>query len=228
VEEVFLVALVAAVDAGLVAAVVLLLSRPRPQRKLFAYWLGAFFGSTALGIVIVVSLGRSALGVNAHGSASPAVELAAGVVLLALAAAVGSGATDRWHAYRDSRHKPQDDKPAKPSLTDRIQGVDSLWLALLAGLAYSVPGAAYLTGLALLVKQNDGTSTDIVAVVGFNLIMFALLEIPLLGFLAAPDRTRDLAGRLHDRMTRHHRTIVVSAAGALGLYLLVTGLTALV
>jgi hypothetical protein len=168
VEQVFLVALVAAVDAGLLAAVVLLLGRPRPRRKLSAYWLGAFLGSTALGIVIVVSLGRSALGLNAQGSASPAVELAAGVVLLAVAAAVGSGATDRWHAYRDSRRKPQDDKPAKPSLTDRIQGVDSVSLALLAGLAHSVPGAAYLTGLALLVKQNNGTSTDVFAVVGFN------------------------------------------------------------
>ena len=221
-EQVLLIALLAAVDAGLLAAVVLLLSRPRPRRKLSAYWLGAFAGSTALGIVIVVSLGRSALSVNAHGSASPAVELAVGLVLLAVAAAVGSGATDRWHARRDSRHKPQDDKPAKPSHADRIQGVDSVGLALLAGLAYSVPGAAYLAGLALLVKQNNATSTDVLAIVAFNLIMFAFLEIPLLAFLAAPDRTRELTGRVNDWMTRHHRTIVVSAAGALGLYLVVT------
>jgi hypothetical protein len=57
--------------------------------------------------------------------------------------------------------------------------------------------------------------------------MFALLEIPLLAFLAAPDRTRELTGRVNDWMTRHHRTIVVGAAGALGLYLIVTGITAL-
>jgi len=227
-EQVFLVALVAAVDAGLLAAVVLLLGRPRPRRKLSAYWLGAFAGSTALGIVIVVSLGRSALSVNAHGSVSPAVELAAGLLLLAIAAAVGFGAADRWHAYRDSRRKPPDDKPAKPSLTDRIEGVDSVGLALLAGLAYSAPGAAYLAGLALLVKQNNATSTDVIAIVGFNLIMFALLEIPLLAFVLAPDRTRELTGRVNDWMTRHHRTIVVVAAGALGLYLVVTASSALV
>jgi hypothetical protein len=221
-EQVLLIALVAAVDAGLLAAVVLLLGRPRPRRKLSAYWLGAFLGSTALGIVVVVSLGRSALSVSAHGSASPAVELAVGLVLLGVAAAVGSGATDRWHAYRDSRRKPRDDKPPKPSLTDRIQGVDSVGLALLAGLAYSVPGAAYLAGLALLVKQNNATSTDVLTIVAFNLIMFAFLEIPLLAFLAAPDRTRELTGRVNDWMARHHRTIVVGAAGALGLYLVVT------
>jgi len=58
--------------------------------------------------------------------------------------------------------------------------------------------------------------------------MFALLEIPLLGFLAAPDRTRDLTGRVNDWMTRHHRTILVSAAGALGLYLVVTATLTLV
>ena len=36
----------------------------------------------------------------------------------------------------------------------------------------------------------------VLAIVGFNLIMFAFLEIPLLGFLLAPERTRALTERL--------------------------------
>jgi hypothetical protein len=40
-----------------------------------------------------------------------------------------------------------------------------------AGAAYSVPGAYYLAGLALLIKLDAGTTTDIVAVLAFNLVM---------------------------------------------------------
>jgi hypothetical protein len=53
------------------------------------------------------------------------------------------------------------------------------------------PGAYYLAGLALLIKLDARTTTtNIVAVLAFNLLMFALLALPLLGFLYAPNRTR--------------------------------------
>ncbi len=222
--KVFLLALAASLDAVLVATVVLLLGRPRPPRQLLAFWLGAIGLSITIGLVVVVALGRSGLRVNQNGSASPGIEIAAGVVLLAIAAAVGSKLTDRLEKSKRSKGHDEQDAKRRPSLADRLRGSDSLWLAWLAGVAYSVPGAYYLAGLALLIKLDAGTTTDIIAVLAFNLVMFALVELPLVGFAFAPDRTRALVGRLDDWLGRHSRTIVTVAAGAIGLYLLIAGL----
>jgi hypothetical protein len=230
VTKVFLLAVAASLDAGLVAAVVLLLGRPRAQSKLLAFWLGAIVLSTALGLLAVLVLSRPGLQVNQNGSASPEVEIVAGVALLAIAAAVGSGLTDRLKAWRSDRHRDKDakrphpDAKPRPSLADRVRAADSVWLAGVAGATYAVPGAYYLAGLAMIIKLDGGTTTNVFAVIGFNLVMFALLELPLLGFVLAPDRTRELVGRLHDWLGRQRRMIVVVVSGAIGLYLLIAGL----
>ena len=46
-------------------------------------------------------------------------------------------------------------------------------------------------------------------------------------FGRTPDRTRALTARFNEWMTRHRRTIVVVVAGAVGTYLLVSGLSGL-
>lgn len=97
-------------------------------------------------------------------------------------------------------------------------------MAGLAGAAYSVPGAYYLAGLALIVKLDAGTTSDIVTVLAFNLVMFALIEAPLIGFVVAPDRTRAFVGKLDNWLGHYSRTIVTVVAGAIGLYLLIAGL----
>jgi Sap, sulfolipid-1-addressing protein len=51
-------------------------------------------------------------------------------------------------------------------------------------------------------------------VAAFNLVMFALIELPLIGFVFAPDRTRARVRKLDDWLGRHSRTIVTVAAGA--------------
>ena len=63
------------------------------------------------------------------------------------------------------------------------------------------------------------------AILGFNLIMFALIELPLLGFVVAPERTRSLTERLNQWMADHRRTLITLVAAAAGAHLLVSGLT---
>ena len=92
-------------------------------------------------------------------------------------------------------------------------------------LLYSVSGAYYLAGLALLAKLGQPAATNVLAILGFNLIMFALIELPLLGFVLAPDRTRSLTERLNGWMTDHRRILIVVVAGAGGTYLVISGLS---
>jgi hypothetical protein len=100
-----------------------------------------------------------------------------------------------------------------------------LWIAWAAGAAYSVPGAYYLAGLALLVKLNASATTSVLAVLAFNLIMFALIELPLIGLLVAPNRARSLTEKLSTWMTAHRRILIFVVAGAIGVYLLVSGIS---
>jgi hypothetical protein len=223
--DVFVIAVVASLDAGLIAATVFLLGRPRPATKLLAFLVGGMSLSIGFGLLIVLALHGSRIFRGPDQSVSAIIEVAAGTLLLAVAIAVGSGRAAHWHARR--RRRTDASRTARPSLSERAVGHDSLWIAWAAGAAYSVPGAYYLAGLALLVKLNRPTTTDILAIVGFNLIMFAFVEIPLLGFLFAPERTRALASKFSAWMSRRRRPLIVVLAGGGGGYLLVSGLSTL-
>jgi hypothetical protein len=55
--------------------------------------------------------------------------------------------------------------------------------------------------------------------------MFALIELPLLGLVLMPDRTRSLTEKLNAWMTANRQTLIVVVAGAGGAYLLTSGLS---
>lgn len=219
--DVFVIAVLAALDAGLLAATVVLLGRPRPARQLAAYLVGCMGFSIGIGLVIVLALHGSNVVKHPDPAVSAVIEIAAGALLLFVAVAVVLGRKAQWRP----RRRRDDDAHKRPSLSERALGNDSLWIAWAAGALYSVPGAYYLAGLALLVKLDQSASIDVVAILGFNLVMFVFLELPLLGFLLAPDRARALTERLNQWMTRHKRTLITLVAGVGGLYLLITGLS---
>jgi hypothetical protein len=218
---VFGIAALAALDAGLLAAAVALLGRPQPARQLGAYLIGGMGFSIIFGLVIVLALHGVKLRVG--NSTQGIVEVAAGSLLIGVAIAVLAGRRLQWHPRRT--RDPDGDHPRRQSLKDRALGHDSLWIAWAAGAAYSVPGAYYLAGLALLVKLNASATTSVLAVLGFNVIMFALIELPLIGLLVAPDRARSLTEKLSDWMNAHRRVLIVTLAGAIGAYLLVSGIS---
>jgi len=222
--DVFVIAVLAALDAGLLAATVVLLARPRPARQLLAYLVGCMGFSIGIGLVIVLALHGSSVVKHPNPAVSAVIEIAAGALLLVVAVAVVLGRNAQWRPRR-RRQDADADADKRPSLSERALGNDSLWIAWAAGALYSVPGAYYLAGLALLVKLDQSASIDVVAILGFNLVMFAFLELPLLGFLIAPDRARALTERLNQWMTRHKRTLITVVAGVGGLYLLITGLS---
>jgi hypothetical protein len=219
--EVFLIAVVSSLDAGLLTAAVVLLGRPQPARQLGAYLIGGMGFSIIFGLVIVFALHGANIRIGK--STQGVIEVAAGALLLAIAVGVWSGHKLQWHPRRTP--KSDVDRSGKQSLHDRALGNDSLWIAWVAGAVYSAPGAYYLAGLALLAKQNASAATIVVVLLGFNLIQFALIELPLLGLLLVPDRARSLTERLNDWMTAHRRVVIVVLAGVVGAYLLISGIS---
>jgi hypothetical protein len=219
--QVFLIAVVSALDAGLLTAAVVLLARPQPASQLGAYLVGGIGFSIIFGLLIVLALHGSNLRLGR--STRGVIEVVAGALLILIAVAELSGRKVQWRPRRT--HESDADRLGRQSLRDRALGHDSLWIAWAAGALYSAPGAYYLAGLALLVKQNVSATTNVLVILAFNVIQFALIELPLLGLVLMPDRTRSLTEKLNDWMTAHRRIVIAFLAGAIGTYLLISGIS---
>ena len=174
--EVFVIAAVSALDAGLLAAAVVMLGRPQPARQLLAYLIGGMGFSIVIGLLIVLGLHGSSVLRGLDRSTRGVIGVAAGGLLIFIAIAVALGHRMQWHPRR-TRQRNADHTP-RPSLADRALGHDSLWIAWAAGALYSAPGAEYLAGLALLAKLNASPAASVAAILGFNVIMFAAIELP--------------------------------------------------
>jgi hypothetical protein len=97
-------------------------------------------------------------------------------------------------------------------------------LTFVVGALLTLPGASYLAGLNRIDKLNYSTPETVALVVAFNLIMLALLEIPLLGFAIAPDRTVATIDRAKVWLSRNGRRFAMTALTVIGALLVVKAL----
>jgi hypothetical protein len=229
--EVAPLALASAVDPVLIAAVAVMLSRRKAASLLVAYLVGGAAVSVGAGVLILFALGKAGLGAGTGTVESPGIDVGAGAALLILAVVIATGAGRRAVAIasvrrRDGRGSESGAGPArpeKPSLRERVRSVESPWIAALAGVAWGVPGAFYLAALALIARSGVAAANAIVTIVAFNLVMFGPVELPLLAFFIAPDRTRAAVQRISAVASSHRRTLAAGIAGIAGTYLLGRG-----
>jgi hypothetical protein len=95
------------------------------------------------------------------------------------------------------------------------------------GAILSFPGVSFLTALDKINKLNPGTVYTVLLVVGFCLMQQVLLEVPLLGYLFAPERTQDRVTRFKAWMGAKGRTAAVIGAGRIGVVLIARGVITL-
>jgi hypothetical protein len=191
-----------------------MLNRPRPVLQLLAFLSGGFVMGTTVGLVVLFLFRPRILG-SAHFSL-PKVQIAIGVLTLLVAAVVGtkvlSGRFSRVHAGTRTR---------------RLLNGRSLWVAGTAGLGIALPSIDYLAVLAVILASGATAATQVGALLMFNVVAFALVEIPLVGYLAAPERTRALMGALQGWLQSRSPRAVAALLAGLGCTLLVVGFTGL-
>ncbi|OBC16879.1 hypothetical protein A5784_25465 [Mycobacterium sp. 852013-50091_SCH5140682] len=194
---------------------VVMLNRPRPLLQLLTFLSGGFAMGTAVGVVVLFVL-RPAMG-SAHFTL-PRAQLVAGVIVLVVAAAVGSGLVGP-KADREPSQLAQ--------RTRQLLNGHSLWTAGVAGLGIALPSVDYLAALTLIVASGAAAATQVGALLLFNVVAFGLVEIPLICYLVAPDRTRAALSTLHAWLRARHRFEVAALLGTVGCVLLVAGYTGL-
>ncbi len=222
--EFFLLAAWAAVNPTLLAATTLMLVLPRPRPLLFGYLLGAYLTSISLGLVIVFSLEGTSTENAAKHAFSPALDIVFGLLLLAVAYALGSVRGHRLAEWRKERKAAkQAGKEKKDPLPQRLLGRGSARLAFVVGAALSLPSVSYLTALHRLDLEDPGPVPTVLFIIGFNLIMMVLLEVPLVGYLVAPERTEAGIESFKDWLARRGRIVATWVAAILGGLLILRG-----
>ena len=90
-----------------------------------------------------------------------------------------------------------------------------------------MPSAYYLAAIAVILKAGPAPAVQVAAVLAFNAVAFAIVLIPLFGYVAAPDATRTRVNTLHDWIGAHQRLFIAVLAGGIGAYLVIVGISKL-
>jgi hypothetical protein len=219
VADIIPLALAAAVYPPLLAGIIILLARDKPVAMLAAFMAGGMLVSLVLGLLIVFVLGDW-LSSRSQNSTSPIVDIVIGALSLVGAFVLHQRIRERERGVVRAPKKPKD----TPSRTQLMLNEGTPWAAFAAGLIVCLPGIWYLDALKDIAQSNPSTATVIVEVVVFIVIMFVLAEVPLIGYLVAPEATQARVASFQAWMSRNGRTIGMWAALLIGLYLLIKGI----
>ena len=210
-------AVLAMVNPSLVTATTAMLLLPRPKWLMLGYLLGAYTTSITLGLVIVFTLQGTSFAHSARRTVSPAEDLAVGAILLLVGFVLATG---RDAPVRDRRQRRKQAKAragkAKEPLSQRMLQRGSAEIAFAVGAVLSFPGVSYLTALTRIAKVDPGTASTVLLVLGFCLTQLLPLELLLLGYAFAPERTRRTVARFRSWVARRGRHAAALAAAVLG------------
>jgi hypothetical protein len=212
-----------AIYPSLLAGVVLILGRPDPRRLLLAYLAGALTMSISAGLLVVFGLEASNATGGPNDIVGPGIDLAVGLVALLLFWVLFTDRDRRLRERRRSRTAGASSEDRDP-WSRRILAGGSLRLTFLLGVALSLPGAMYLVALKDIAEADLRAAASVALVVAYNLIMFSLAEIPLVGYAVAPERTREMVGEANDWLGTHARQVAMWLCAAAGVVLVTRGL----
>jgi hypothetical protein len=224
--EFFALAFVAALNPKLLALDLLLIGNRRPRMMFLCILLGGLTVALTIGLLDVLVFHADAI--NSQKTVSAGVDLATGLFLLTVG---GLLATGRLHGRRKTAVPAGDGQPDKPEKKDgwaqRGLAEPRFGLAILIGALVGIPGASYLAALHNLVTGKYSTATQVVAVVIFVLIDFALIIIPFVFLQLRPEATKAALKTTQDWLLGHARQLMAYTALILGAYLTISALVRL-
>jgi hypothetical protein len=224
-------ALVAMANPTLLAAVTVMLLMPNPKRLMLGYLLGAYTTSISVGLVIVFALHDSEAVDAGKSTIGPGEDIVVGLLLLLVAFVL---ATDRDQRLRERKARRKSEKltenggEEKESLPIRLLGRGSPRVAFVVGLLLSFPGVSYLVALGHIDGLDAGAAPTALLVIAFCLIQQTLLEVPLIGYALAPERTQGAVNGFRDWLARNGRRAGIIVAAVLGTILIIRGIAGLV
>ena len=212
---VLLMAFAVSVEPFRIGMTVLMLNRPRPALQLLAFLSGGFAMGTAVGLAVLFVFRRVLLGSTYF--TVPKVQILIGFLALLVAVVVAVALPGRLGS-----------RPARlASPAQRLLRRHSLSAAGIAGLGIALPSVDYLAALAVILASGAAAPTQVAALLMFNVVAFALVEIPLLAYLLAPKTTAMSITALYNWIQSRRRLEVAILLAAAGCVFLAVGMAGL-
>jgi hypothetical protein len=181
-----------------------LLANPQPRKRALVFIAGAVIASLGSGLALVFIL--QATGVERgphHRTVPPWIDLGIGILLLASAIYV-------WF------RPPKGPKAAKQHREIGLIGL------LAIGLVMYAPSPLYLAALHAIAEAHDSVLVTILSIVLVAAVYMLIIEIPVVAHVIWPEATMRAVAVVNAWFGRYGRTIVVLAAGAFGVYLVIS------
>jgi hypothetical protein len=229
--QVIALSFLAALNPTLLTASTIMLLLPAPRRLMLGYLMGAYITSITLGLIIVFEAADSSAVSTSKDTLSPSLDLLLAGVAFLLAFLIGTGRLQRFaERHRERKRRKMDGKAKKDedSRVTRLLRRGSPRVAFLLGILLTLPGASYLASLISLSKLEYPTVPTVLTVVLINVIMLALLEIPLLAYTLSPDTAAERVDRAKAWVIRRGQRIAVTGFCAAGALLVIKGVLGLV
>lgn len=218
---IFAFALLAAVNPTLLAATTVMMLLPGTKRLMFGYLLGAYLTSISTGLLVVFTLHDTGSVESARRTFTPAEDLVFGAIALTVAFVLGSG---RGAELRERRRQRKEEQgPRKEPWPQRMLGRGSAQVSFAVGAVLSFPGASYLAGLSRIADLEEGAAASALLVLAFCLVQQLLLEVPLVGYALAPQRTQRGVEAFREWIARNGRRAAAIVAGTIGALLVIRG-----
>jgi hypothetical protein len=218
-------------------SVVLLLNRPRPMLQLLSFLCSGFAVCIGFGLVVVFVLRR----VPMIGSCTLAeTRIAIGLLVLLIAAVLTTSISVRTLTRQTQgstavgghadvivvEPAPRNSLEKLSTRAKYLLQDSSLWVAGASG-ALNLPSANYMAALIVILASGAAPAAQVRALLMFNVVAFTLVGIPLLSYLAAPQKTRVLLEALQAWVRSRHRRDVAAVLGIAGSAMLVLGISGL-
>jgi hypothetical protein len=223
IAEYIVLALVSALWPTLVAVVIVALATENPKRLLISFLAGGLMTTIGVGLAIVFSLEGTQIVDSSKSKTGPAVDIAVGTLCL-----VAAFVARRRGLRRPPDREPEKQKSKGPSRTERALARGTLYAFLLGIGLDLLPGFFYLVALKDIAEADYSAGEVVALVVVFCVLMFMLIELPIISFLVAPDKTTDWVHRFNAWLHANAKRLIPVLALAVGIFLIVEGVVALV
>ena len=237
-SAVLLLSLLAAIDPVRIGITALLIARPRPMLNLFAFWLGGIVAGISAAFAVLFFLRDFTLAVmRAVDSATSNpitayVQLSVGALALSAAALLIARSAARQHPPVPAGAGQStvlllepDTSPASGRLSIRCRLANgSISVAFIAGVALATPPVEYMAAMLAIVATERAAPAQLAAALGFTVVAFTVVEVPLITYLTAPTQTMAVVRRVNAWISDRRQDIPVIVVSAMGFMLLVSGM----
>jgi hypothetical protein len=185
--EIYLLACLAMFFPLLLIVVVLALNTSKPVPILAGFLAGGLLTTICVGSAIVFAFQGTSFASGSRPPANAWVDLTAGALALVASAVLFS---------MDRKRKVSPPKPKKAKRSRSSELIERLVdrgapLAFVAGiLATIIPGPGPIIAMKNIAELDYGTTETLAVIVSFYVIMFTFVEVPLIGFIVAPEWTK--------------------------------------